>query len=60
MSEVAEVFPVKPLFDALLTAFDPNTTGVGIAAGELAVVAAWGIAGLTVAAKRLRWTPHGR
>ncbi len=59
MSRVADVFPIKPLFDALLTAFDPNTPGVGIAAGELAIVAAWGIAGLTIAAKRFRWTPRG-
>jgi len=59
MQRVADVFPVKPLFDALLTAFDPNTTGVGIAAADLAVVAAWGVAGLALAARGFRWTPRG-
>ena len=46
MNDVASVFPVKPLFDSLLTAFDPPTTGIGIAWGDLAVVAAWGVAGV--------------
>ncbi len=57
MDTVAGVFPVKPLFEALLTAFDPNTSGAGFDWGALAVVAAWGVAGALFALTRFRWTP---
>ena len=57
---VASVFPVRPLAQALLEAYDPATTGAGFAWGHLAVVAAWGVAGLAVAARRFKWTPQGR
>jgi ABC-2 type transport system permease protein len=57
--QVADIFPVKHLFQSLLTAFDPNVGGPGVAAGDIAVVAAWGIAGLLVAARTFRWTPRG-
>ena len=43
---VADVFPVRHLFDALLTGFNPATAGAGFELGNLAVVAAWGLAGL--------------
>ena len=58
MDTVAGVFPVKPLFEALLTAFDPNTSGAGFDWGALAVVAAWGVAGGLFALTRFRWTPR--
>jgi ABC-2 type transport system permease protein len=58
MDAIASVFPVKPLFDAILTAFDPATTGVGIAWGDLAVVAAWGVAGVALSLRFFRWSPH--
>lgn len=57
--QVADIFPVKHLFQSLLTAFDPNVAGPGVAAGNIAVVAAWGVAGLLVAARTFRWTPRG-
>lgn len=58
MLDVADWLPVKPLFDALRVAFDPATSGAGIAGGDLAVLAAWGVAGLVVALTRFRWTPR--
>jgi ABC-2 type transport system permease protein len=58
MLQVADAFPVKPMFDALLVAFDPATSGVGISGGDLAVLAAWGVAGLVVALTRFRWSPR--
>jgi ABC-2 type transport system permease protein len=58
MLSIADAFPVKPLFDALLTAFDPLTTGAGIELGDLAVVAAWGVAGAVAAARLFRWSPR--
>jgi ABC-2 type transport system permease protein len=59
MSKLGSVFPVKPLFDALLTAFNPATTGSGFEWGKLAVVAAWGVGALLVALRTFRWTPRG-
>ena len=58
MDSVAGVFPVKPLFDALLLAFDPTTEGAGIAWGDLAVLAAWGAAGAIAAVRLFRWSPR--
>jgi ABC-2 type transport system permease protein len=57
MQSVAGVFPLKPLFDAILSAFSPATAGAGIAWGDLAVVAAWGVAGLLFALRFFRWSP---
>lgn len=54
---VAQIFPVKHLNSALLTALHPNTTGTGIAAGNLAVLLIWGLAGLVIAVRWFRWTP---
>jgi ABC-2 type transport system permease protein len=59
MNTIAGVFPVKPLFDAVLTAFDPTTTGAGIAGGDLAVLGAWGVAGILVSLRTFRWSPRG-
>ena len=58
LDSIASVFPVKPLFDAILTAFDPATTGAGVAWGDLAIVAAWGVAGALVALRTFRWSPR--
>jgi ABC-2 type transport system permease protein len=58
MQTIGAVFPVQPLFDALLIAFDPFTSGVGFAWADLAVVAAWGVGGALVALARFRWVPR--
>jgi ABC-2 type transport system permease protein len=55
---VADAFPVRHLFDALLTGFNPATAGAGFELGNLAVVAAWGLAGLALAVSRFRWEPR--
>ena len=55
---VADVFPIRPFFEALLTGFDPATTGAGFEWGHLLVVAAWGVAGLAIAAKTFSWAPR--
>jgi ABC-2 type transport system permease protein len=55
---VADVFPVRPFFQAFFTTWDPNTTGAGFEWGHLAVVAAWGLAGLVVAMLAFRWEPR--
>jgi len=58
LATAGDVLPVGPLVDALAVAFDPAATGAGIAAGELAIVAAWGAAGLALAIAGFRWTPR--
>lgn len=55
----ADLFPFRHFFEAFFNAFDPNTTGIGFEWGNLAIVAAWGLAGLVIAALFFRWTPRG-
>jgi len=55
---VADVFPIRHLFDALLAGFDPATGSAGYELGQLAVVAAWGVLGFVVALRRFRWEPR--
>lgn len=57
--DVANFFPVRHLAKALLAAFDPNTTGAGIAKGDLVNLAIWGVVGAVIAARRFRWVPRG-
>ena len=58
--DIADVFPVRHLADALLTAYNPHTTGPGFAWADLLVVAAWGVAGLIIGLRRFSWLPLGR
>ena len=55
LQHLAQVFPLQHLVAALGRGFLPGSTGV--AWGDLAIVAAWGLAGLLVALRRFRWTP---
>jgi ABC-2 type transport system permease protein len=55
---VADVFPIRHLFDALLAGFDPATGGATVELGQLVVVAAWGLLGFAIALRRFRWEPH--
>ena len=56
--QVADLFPIRHFFEAFFTAWDPNTTGAGFDWGDLAIVAAWGVAGLLVALFAFRWEPR--
>ncbi len=60
LADVGEVFPVRHLADALLTAYNPHTTGLGFAGLDLLIVAAWGVAGFLIALRRFSWLPLGR
>ncbi len=39
---VADVFPIRHLFEAFFAGYDPATTGAGFEFGHLAIVAGWG------------------
>lgn len=58
--DVADVFPVRHLAAALLTAYNPHTTGAGFAATDLLIVAAWGVGGLVIALWKFSWVPLSR
>jgi ABC-2 type transport system permease protein len=53
------VFPVHPLAASLLEAYNPRTAGSGLTWGYLAILAAWGVAGLVIAVRRFSWLPRG-
>ena len=55
--DVANVFPIRHLDAALLTAYNPHTTGSGFSGADLLTVAGWGLAGLVVALRRFSWLP---
>ena len=57
-ARIGYVFPVHPLAAALLEAYKPHTTGSGLNWGYLAILAACGLAGLIIAARRFSWLPH--
>jgi ABC-2 type transport system permease protein len=54
----SDVFPIRHFFEAMFTAWDPNTTGAGFEWGHLAIVAAWGVFGLLIAVRFFRWEPR--
>jgi ABC-2 type transport system permease protein len=58
LSDIASVFPVSHLDGALFKAFDPSTTGSGIAGHDLLILAIWGVAGLLIALWRFSWLPR--
>ncbi|HEX5763008.1 MAG TPA: ABC transporter permease [Solirubrobacterales bacterium] len=54
----ADLFPVRHFFEAFFGAYVPAAGGSAFEWGNLAVVAAWGVVGLLIAARRFRWTPR--
>jgi ABC-2 type transport system permease protein len=55
LQRIAEAFPLEHLVAALGHGFLPG--GTGVAWGDLAILAAWGLGGLAIALTRFRWTP---
>ena len=63
LANVADIFPVRHLVQAMFTAFDPRLAH-GIAHGwagwDLAVLAAWCVGATIVAVRNFRWEPRAR
>lgn len=53
----ADIFPIRHFFEAFFSAFT-STSGSGFEWLSLAIVAAWGLAGLALAVRFFRWTPR--
>jgi ABC-2 type transport system permease protein len=53
-----DLFPIKHFSEALQTAFNPFETGAGFEWTDLAVIAAWGVAGLILALRFFSWEPR--
>jgi ABC-2 type transport system permease protein len=58
LRDIASVFPVSHLDNALFKAFDPATTGSGVAGKDLLILAIWGLGGLLIALWRFSWSPQ--
>jgi ABC-2 type transport system permease protein len=55
LTNLASVFPVKHLANALQICFDPRTAGSGFSGNDLLVMAAWGVGATVFCLKRFRW-----
>jgi ABC-2 type transport system permease protein len=54
LDHLSHMLPLRPLADALQTAFDPGTTGAGFVGGDLVSLALWTVAGGWLMIKFLR------
>ena len=57
-SKVGDFFPIKPLTGSLQDSYNPFIESVSIPWGNWAVVAAWGVFGVLIAARFFKWTPE--
>lgn len=60
LEEVGRVFPLAHLAESLQRAVADPSLGTGLTGENVAVLAAWGIAGLAVAIRGFRWEPQSR
>lgn len=60
LEEVGRVFPLAHLAEGLQRTVAEPSVGTGLTGENVAVLAAWGIAGLVVAARGFRWEPQAR
>ena len=59
LAQIGQVFPLAPLADGLQRAVTGVGGGTGLTVHNVALLAAWGVVGLVVAARRFRWVPQG-
>ena len=58
LEAVGKIFPLYHLALGLQTTLAPDAGGTGFDAGNFAVLAAWALAGTTLATRRFRWEPQ--
>jgi ABC-2 type transport system permease protein len=59
LQTLGDIFPVKPFLEALVESFlPPPDNRAGWSLGNLALVAAWGAAGLLFASRHFSWEPR--
>jgi ABC-2 type transport system permease protein len=58
MDAVGGFFPVRPFADSMQAVYNPQMAGGGLDWRDLAVVAAWGLAGVLVSLRFFRWEPR--
>jgi ABC-2 type transport system permease protein len=59
LADLGRVFPLAHLAEGLQRCFSPASTGSALDGANVAVLAAWGVAGLAVAVRTFRWDPQG-
>jgi ABC-2 type transport system permease protein len=60
LKDIASVFPVEHLNNALFEAFNPATKGAGIAGHDLLIIAIWMAGGLLIGLWRFSWSPRAQ
>ncbi|MGZ4104168.1 MAG: ABC transporter permease [Actinomycetota bacterium] len=55
---IADIFPVKHLSHAIITAYNPLTQGSGFVGKDLLIMGAWAVAGLLFSLRYFRWEPR--
>ncbi|MPZ48497.1 MAG: ABC transporter permease [Dehalococcoidia bacterium] len=58
LNDFASIFPIVHFAETLHGVFNPFETGSGFEAKSLAVIAAWGLAGVAVAVRYFTWQPR--
>ena len=58
LGRVAVLFPVRHLVQAMVHVFNPFGGGTGIVATHTLMMLAWGVVGLVVSLRDLRWEPR--
>jgi ABC-2 type transport system permease protein len=56
--EIGKIFPLAHLASGLQRALVPAVAGSGISGANVAILAAWGVAGLVVGSRGYRWEPR--
>ena len=58
LEAVGKAFPLYHLAEGLQTCLVSGTGGTGLAAGNVASLVVWGLAGVVIATRRFRWEPQ--
>ncbi|MBI4897984.1 MAG: ABC transporter permease [Actinobacteria bacterium] len=58
LATIGKIFPIEHLGACMFQVFSPSATGIGLKAADLAIVVAWGVAGMLFAALRFHWEPR--